>query len=228
MKQETIINRLEKIRDDINKINVADKLNELIGELKVDEIATHKVGKFNVNAYFKKFVKQTSDYNSLFKSTHKMKNGKFGIVDGYKFIQFEDENDPIALSLYNAEGDDQMVQYENIVNNSERKLKIDTEYLEKLIKYNKVNKLRGHERVPYVDKFDEEEYIGFNAEWLSDLLKLNNTDTITLGKTKHTPVEIKSEKYSCVLLPVRVDKNNETTQKILAIKQELQNIEEAK
>lgn len=227
MKQETIITRLEKIRDDINKINVMDKLNELIGELKVDEIATHKVGKFNVNAYFKKFVKQIDDNRSLFKCTHKMKNGKFGVVDGYKFIQFEDENDPIALALYNAEGDDKMIQYENIVNTSENQLKIDTEYLEKLITYNKVNKLKGIEMIPYIDKFDDEDYIGFNTEWLSDLLKLNNTDTITLGKTKNAPVEIKSDKYSCVLLPVRVPKEEKHTEKALQVKAELENMEEA-
>lgn len=224
MKQETIINRLDDIkelmrRDYADKEKITTRLEQLMNELKLDTIDTYKVGKFNVNAYFKRIIKNVPEYRPVFKNVHKQNNGKFGLCDGYIYIQFEDEDDKIAKALYNSENDDMFIQYENIITEGTKKLVIDMNYLQKLIAYNKVNKHRNIDCIPYVDGNENGVAIGFNPVWLMELLQLNNTNEITLGKDIYAPVQIKSEKYSCMLCPVRLTQNQTRTDIALSLRE---------
>lgn len=196
MKQEIIIKKLEKIYE--NK--KYDNLKELIEELKIDAIGTYSSGKINAKTYFKAF--QKNNRYDKFRSTFIQSNGKYAICDGYKMIQFEDENDEIAKALYSK--NDIKLNYENIRGERRNDFHINISYLEKLVEYNKVNKTNAG----YVDEIDEETYIELDAKWLLDLLKLNNTDMINLGINALAPIEIKSEKYSCIILPRRMGKND--------------------
>ena len=196
MEKTTIIKKLEKIYE--NK--KYDNLKELIEELKIDAISTYSSGKINAKAYFKSF--QKNNHYEQFRSSFMQSNGKYAICDGYKMIQFEDENDEIAKALYTKS--DIKLNYEDIRGEMKKNLHIDTLYLEKLVEYNRVNKTNAG----YVDEINENTYIELDAKWLLDLLKLNNTDVINLGSNVYAPVEIKSEKYSCILLPRKMGESD--------------------
>lgn len=229
MEKTTIINKLEKILENYHKYDEDRKkneLNEIIKELKLDVIGTHKVGKFNVNNYFKKFLKD--EFRTPLKNSFKQKNGKYAVCDGFKMIEFLDENDEIAKSLYKENNVE--IEYDKVISKRGQKVNIDTAFLDKILNYNKVNKLKDSSAIPYVDKFEDGKYWAVNSQWLKDLLQLNNTNEVTLGTDKNAPIEITSEKYRSLVLPIRMyDCQGFATEKldyILNIYKELKEEEE--
>ena len=189
MEKTTILKRLEDVKG-------IEDVRKLITELRLDIVATNKVGKFNVKNYFKKFYNKVDEYRPAFKGFYKL-NDKWIICDGYKLVELQNPKDneiAEALEVVNK-AENYTIDYENIKSPELTEHKIDMELLQKTLNYNKTQRdIRC--KIPYIDNFDDKgTKIGINAEWLWDLLQLNNTDTVGYGTTPVSPVSITSEDY---------------------------------
>lgn len=214
MEKTTILKRLEDVKG-------KEDIDKLITELRLDIVATNKVGKFNVKNYFKKFYNSIDIYyRPAFKGFYKL-NDKWIICDGYKLVELQNPRDneiAEALEVVNK-AEKYTIDYENIKSPELTEHKIDMDLLQKTINYNKTQKKES--KIPYIDNFDDKgTKIGINAEWLYDLLQLNNTDTVGYGTTPVSPVSITSDDYKCILLPIKL--TEEKLEKMRKLKEELE------
>ena len=210
MNNVTIINKIEeyfKNRD-------IQKLEDLVTDLKLDELNTSKKSKANISSFLKQMIKDIPEARVAWKGTYKV-NNKWQICDGYKLIEFKDENDKIAETFYNEKCSTNTISFDSITNglNFDRAIKIDMKLLNNILKINKLDK-----RKPNTDKrplfyIIEETMEGMNSKWLYDILQFCETDTIYASNCKNAPYKITSDKYNCIMLPIRLMENIDTDEK---------------
>lgn len=200
MNKIEIVKKLKKIIENNYNTNM---INELLREVELDTIK-NETSKINKKTIFKRMIKTAESRGAVgYMGTYIVDN-KYTLCDGFRLIEFQNENDEIAKALLNTnECVKSTLKYDDVVRPTNKFEKIDMELLEKIINYNKINK----SQVPYVIKFTEYEYIVLNAQWLKELLLLNDTNIVELGTINMAPISIISDNYKSILLPIR-EKND--------------------
>ena len=138
MNINSVYNKLKLVKE----YGRADLIDEILKELEIEIITNGKVDKSIISAY-KRLVRMTADrpkFSKIYNS-----NGNYCLCDGYKLIDYGKNinNIPKELQVYISENTEEMngLNFDNIKNNTTTIAEtLDIKELEKVKKYNKVNK----------------------------------------------------------------------------------------
>lgn len=150
-------------------------------------------------------------------------DSKYMITDGYQSIIFKDkiENNSI-IEKYKIETNE---QYKNIRLNIKENyynipIKIDLKILEDLLKErDDTGNLQ-----PYIIKYNNTTH-AINPEYLSEALKIIETDTVYITQNELEPILLKGDKINYIILPIKMNNikynNTLTNNEVKLIKQKL-------
>jgi len=176
------------------------------------ELETEIITAGKVNNSIKQAFKRLQNYNELRpKFQNVLRNGenKYTITNSYFLITYTEEQLPKELKAYinpNEKEIDEGFQFEKLRNMDGEisKVSINYDFLLKVHKYNKLNKLD--------DMFTLQNGFTFNIQYFLDILALlgqkdlKNVILEVSEKTIH-PMNIISENGKAILLPIRMEEN---------------------
>lgn len=218
MNLNSMYNKLEKFKNNRD----FEIIDEIMKELEIEIITNGKTNRGIMSAW-KRFLKDT-ELRPVFHQIYKSKSENYIACNGYFMIDYGKDinNIPKELHAYIQKGEYEVpnIDYENIKLNEAEGIKeyeIKIEDLEKLHKYNKINK----KKIPYRI---ENKYI--NGDYLLDILSLMglgkiNKITIRMTDQDIAPLEIVTENIKSILLPINIRNNNEGKENIDNILKEL-------
>lgn len=212
------LEKIYKKLKDINNIYNNDDIKEMLVEMQVELITNGKINKGVLSA-FKSITKNNAD-RPIFEQIFQANNDNYIICNGYLLIDFTEDvnNVPNELRAYidykTTEYTKPSFTFENLKckENNIKTAKINLEDMEKIIKYNKINKTK----IPFV--IDNK--ILFDTEYMQGILniaKFKDKELNVVYYTETAPIEMIFENCKAILLPVKPrseEKFNETIEKI--------------
>lgn len=176
------------------------------------ELETEIITGGKINNSIKQAFKRLQNENSIrTKFQNVLRNGdnKYTITNAYYLITYTGEQLPKELKAYinpNEKEIDDGFQFEKLRNMDGEisKVSINYDFLLKVHKYNKLNKLD--------DMFTLQNGFTFNIQYFLDILALlrekdlKNVELEVSDKTIH-PMNILSENGKAILLPIRIDED---------------------
>ena len=179
-------------------------------EIETEILTNGKVNK-GLMSTWKRFLKDTEN-RAVFNQIYKSQNGNYVACNGYFMIDYgiDKNNVPKELQAYieTLKGNYEVpnIDFEHVKLNEAEGIKeyeIDLELVEKLSKWNKLNKRKNYgDRIPYRI---ENKYI--NGDYLLDILTLmglnkNKKITVRMSESSIAPLEIITENIKSILLPI--------------------------
>ena len=176
------------------------------------ELETETITGGKINNSIRQAFKRLQNQNKLRpKFQNVLRNGddKYTITNAYYLVTYTDEKLPKELRVYinpNEKEIDDGFQFDKLRNDDGEisKISIDYDFLLKMHKYNKLNKLN--------DMFTLQNGFTFNIQYFLDILALlgqkdlRNVELEMSENTRH-PMNIISENGKAILLPIRMEEN---------------------
>lgn len=204
MDSKILYNKITKILKGEDK-DYKKTLETIKKELEIEIITEGKI-----NNSIKQAFKRLQNQNKLRpKFQNVLRNGddKYSIINGYYLVTYTDEKLPKELRAYinpNEKEIDDGFQFDKLRNNDGEisKVSIDYDFLLKVHKYNKLNKLN--------DIFTLQNGFTFNIQYFLDILALlgqKDLRNVELEISEHThhPMNIISENGKAILLPIKME-----------------------
>ena len=176
------------------------------------ELETETITGGKINNSIRQAFKRLQNQNKLRpKFQNVLRNGddKYTITNAYYLVTYTDEKLPKELRVYinpNEKEIDDGFQFDKLRNDDGEisKISIDYDFLLKMHKYNKLNKLN--------DMFTLQNGFTFNIQYFLDILALlgqKDLRNVELEMSEHTrhPMNIISENGKAILLPIRMEEN---------------------
>jgi len=212
MNLNSIYSKLEKFKNS-RDFNIID---EIMKEIETEILTNGKVNK-GLMSTWKRFLKDT-EIRPTFNQVYMSQADNYVICNGYYLVDYgtDKNNVPKELQAYinTKEYEKPTIDFEHTKLNEAEGIKeyeIDLENVEKLSKWNKLNKKKNYgDKIPYRI---ENKYI--NGDFLLDILSfmgLNKNKKITVKMTDSNiaPLEIITENIKSILLPINAGDRKET------------------
>ena len=188
------------------------------------ELETETITGGKINNSIRQAFKRLQNQNKLRpKFQNVLRNGddKYTITNAYYLVTYTDEKLPKELRVYinpNEKEIDDGFQFDKLRNDDGEisKISIDYDFLLKMHKYNKLNKLN--------DMFTLQNGFTFNIQYFLDILALlgqkdlRNVELEMSENTRH-PMNIISENGKAILLPIGME--NEDVEKQLKLQERI-------
>ena len=188
------------------------------------ELETETITGGKINNSIRQAFKRLQNQNKLRpKFQNVLRNGddKYTITNAYYLVTYTDEKLPKELRVYinpNEKEIDDGFQFDKLRNDDGEisKISIDYDFLLKMHKYNKLNKLS--------DMFTLQNGFTFNIQYFLDILALlgqkdlRNVELEMSENTRH-PMNIISENGKAILLPIGME--NEDVEKQLKLQERI-------
>ena len=188
------------------------------------ELETETITGGKINNSIRQSFKRLQNQNKLKpKFQNVLRNGddKYTITNAYYLVTYTDEKLPKELRVYinpNEKEIDDGFQFDKLRNDDGEisKISIDYDFLLKMHKYNKLNKLN--------DMFTLQNGFTFNIQYFLDILALlgqKDLRNVELEMSENTryPMNIISENGKAILLPIRME--NEDVEKQLKLQERI-------
>lgn len=217
MNNKEIYNKLVKILNGEDK-EVVKTLENIKKELETDITTNGKINN-NIKQAFKRLQKE-NDIRTKFQNVLRNGNNNFTITNSYYLITYTKEQLPDELKAHinpNEKEIDDGLQYEKLKNKNELSLlSLDFEFMQKVYKYNKLNKKRNI--------FTLQNGYTINLQYFFDIItllgykNLKNVKLLLDDKLIH-PMNIETANGNAILLPIRM--NPEDIEKQLKLQEEI-------
>lgn len=200
MNNKELYNKIVKIID--GDKNAPQLLEEIKKELETEIITNGKINN-SIKQAFKRLQKE-NDIRPKFQNVLRNGNNNFSITNGYFIITYTAEQLPEELKAYinpNEKEINDGLQFEKLKNTNELNLlSLNFKLMEKVYKYNKLNKRKN--------VFTLQNGYTFNLQYFVDILSfLNYKDisniTLEIDNTLIHPINILSKNGNGILLPTR-------------------------
>lgn len=200
MNNKELYNKIVKIID--GDKNTPQLLEEIKKELETEIITNGKINN-SIKQAFKRLQKE-NDIRTKFQNVLRNGNNNFSITNGYFIITYTAEQLPEELKAYinpNEKEIDDGLQFEKLKNTNELSLlSLNFKLMEKVYKYNKLNKRRN--------VFTLQNGYTFNLQYFMDILSLLNykdisSITLEIDNSLIHPINILSKNGNGILLPIR-------------------------
>ena len=199
----------KKMYEKIIKIINGDKntpqiLEEIRKELETEILLNGKSANNSIKQAFKRLQKET-EIRPRFQNVLKTPENTYTITNTYFLITYTNEQLPTELKPYiEKEGNEPIDLYYNKVKNTNETnlLSLNFMALEKIYKYNKLNKLRNI--------FTLQNGYTFNLQYFMDIMALLNYKDISqmrfaISEKLIEPMNIETPNGNAILLPIRMD-----------------------
>lgn len=206
MNNKNLYDKIVKIlnREDKEPMETLEKIRK---ELETEIITGGKINN-SIKQAFKRLINQ-NELRPKFQNVLRNGDDKYTITNSYFLITYTGEKLPKELKAYinpNEKEIDDGFQFEKLKNDDGEisKVSINYDFLLKVHKYNKLNKLD--------DMFTLQNGFTFNIQYFLDILALlrekdlKNVELEVSDKTIH-PMNILSENGKAILLPIRMDED---------------------
>ena len=206
MDSKILYNKITKIlsREDKEPMETLEKIKK---ELETEIITGGKINN-SIKQAFKRLINQ-NELRPKFQNVLRNGDNKYTITNAYYLITYTGEQLPQELKAYitpNEKEIDEGFQFEKLKNMDGEisKISIDYDFLLKMHKYNKLNKLN--------DMFTLQNGFTFNIQYFLDILALlgqKDLRNVELEMSEHTqhPMNIISENGKAILLPIRMEED---------------------
>lgn len=218
MNNKNLYDKLEKILNGKDE-NYRETLEKIKKELETEIITGGKINN-SIKQAFKRLQNQNS-IRTKFQNVLRNGDNKYTITNGCFLITYTGEKLPKELKAYinpNEKEIDKGFQFEKLRNMDGEisKISIDYDFLLKMHKYNKLNKLN--------DMFTLQNGFTFNIQYFLDILALlgqKDLRNVELEMSEHTrhPMNIISENGKAILLPIGME--NEDVEKQLKLQEKI-------
>lgn len=206
MNSKILYNKITKILKGEDK-NYRETLENIKKELETEIITGGKINN-SIKQAFTRLQNQNS-IGTKFQNVLRNGDNKYTITNSYFLITYTGEKLPKELKAYinpNEKEIDEGFQFDKLRNNDGEisNVSINYDFLLKVHKYNKLNKL--------ADTFTLQNGFTFNIQYFLDILALlgqkdlKNVILEVSEKTKH-PMNIISENGKAILLPIQMEEN---------------------
>lgn len=206
MNSKILYNKITKILKGEDK-NYRETLENIKKELETEIITGGKINN-SIKQAFTRLQNQNS-IGTKFQNVLRNGDNKYTITNSYFLITYTGEKLPKELKAYinpNEKEIDEGFQFDKLRNNDGEisNVSINYDFLLKVHKYNKLNKLD--------DTFTLQNGFTFNIQYFLDILALlgqkdlKNVILEVSEKTKH-PMNIISENGKAILLPIQMEEN---------------------
>ena len=204
MNSKILYNKITKILKGEDK-NYRETLENIKKELETEIITGGKINNSIKQAFTR--IQNQNSIGTKFKNVLRNGDNKYTITNSYFLITYTGEKLPKELKAYinpNEKEIDEGFQFDKLRNNDGEisNVSINYDFLLKVYKYNKLNKLH--------DMFTLQNGFTFNIQYFLDILALlgqkdlKNVILEVSEKTKH-PMNIISENGKAILLPIQMD-----------------------
>ena len=218
MDSKILYNKITKILNDEDE-DYRKTLETIKKELETETITGGKINN-SIRQAFKRLQNQNK-LSPKFQNVLRNGDDKYTITNAYYLVTYTDEKLPKELRVYinpNEKEIDDGFQFDKLRNDDGEisKISIDYDFLLKMHKYNKLNKLN--------DMFTLQNGFTFNIQYFLDILALlgqKDLRNVELEMSEHTrhPMNIISENEKAILLPIGME--NEDVEKQLKLQERI-------